>query len=410
MTHRITQQHPRRRRRTGHLSSLRLAVLALCTALFVPLTVGGAGAHTPRLKQLAVTTTQLAFGLHRPTGIAAPDDGTGRLFILEKAGTVRVYDPTTGLSPTPLIDISAQVDDDDNERGLLGIALAPDFATSQVLYLAYTSLPDGADTLARYRLTDNSLQVLLSQDHSQNTNHNAGQLAFGPDGDLYWGIGDGGGADDPPNNSQNLDILLGKILRIDVSRTCGSLPYCIPDDNPFVGVPNARPEIWLYGLRNPWRFSFDRADGTLWIGDVGQGAEEEVDHLTPDQGGSNMGWSCREGTLPHETDRCPAGTQFTDPVFTYNNPVQGCAVIGGYVYRGAQFGSLADGTYIASDYCSSTVWAVRQNRDGSYASGTLGTLPTQVTAFGQGPDGELYMVNDLPGQLYKINFQETPAG
>ncbi|GHJ40108.1 sorbosone dehydrogenase family protein [Streptomyces sp. TS71-3] len=395
----------RRRPSTGRRRLTKLLVLALSALFFAPLTAGRASASVP-LDELAVTTTQLAQGLQRPTGITAPDDGTGRLFILEKAGDVRVYDPEDGLLPDPLLDIKDKVDESDNERGLLGIVPAPDFARSQVLYLAYTALPDGADTLARYSLKDDSLEVLLSQDHHENTNHNAGQLAFGPDGDLYWSLGDGGSADDPPNNAQNLNTLLGKILRIDVSRACGDLPYCVPDDNPFVGVANARPEIWVYGVRNPWRFSFDD-DGSLWIGDVGQGSQEEVDHLTPDQGGANLGWSCREGTGSHLPDRCDDGTEFTEPVFTYRTSNQGCSVIGGYVYHGAEFGDLADGTYLASDYCSSTAWAIRQNADGSYTTGTLGTLPTQVTAFGEGADGELYMVNDLPGQLHRINFERT---
>lgn len=391
-------------RRIMHLKSIRLLVLAFCAALFAPLTIGQASAdphhHHGHLDALTVTTTQLAAGLQRPTAIAAANDGTGRMFVLEKVGRVRVYDPATGLDPTPLIDLTSKVDMDDNERGLLGIVPAPDFAQSQVLYLAYTALPDGADTLARYSLKDDSLQVLLQQDHSAATNHNAGQLAFGPDGYLYWGIGDGGSADDPPNNAQNLNVLLGKIMRIDVSKACGDLPYCIPDDNPFVGVANARPEIWLYGLRNPWRFSFD-TDGTLWIGDVGQGQQEEVDHLTPQQGGANMGWSCKEGTLDHLTDRCPAGTALTDPVFTYQTSTEGCAVIGGYVYHGVS----GQSPYIASDYCSSTIWSVQENPDGTYTHTTLGTLPTQITAFGQDSDGELYMVNDLPGQFFKINIQ-----
>lgn len=393
-------------RHSTHRRPLRLLVLAFCAALFAPLMAVQADAHPrPRLDALTTTTTQLASGLQRPVAIAAANDGSGRLFVVEKAGRVRVYDPAEGLLPDPLIDITDKVDADDNERGLLGIVPAPDFAQSQVLYLAYTSLPDARVTLARYRLTDNSLEVLLDQDHSAASNHNGGQLAFGPDGYLYWSLGDGGSADDPPNNAQNKNVLLGKILRLDVSKTCGSLPYCVPPDNPFVGQADARPEIWLYGLRNPWRFSFDHADKTLWIGDVGQGQEEEIDHLTPQQGGANMGWSCREGTLEHLPERCPTDTPLTDPIFTYKTSDQGCAVIGGYVYHGAY--AAARGTYIASDYCSSTVWALHKNADGSYANSTLGTLPTQITAFGEGTDGELYMVNDLPGRLYKIGFQES---
>ncbi|MFI6345023.1 PQQ-dependent sugar dehydrogenase [Streptomyces sp. NPDC050560] len=380
------------------------------TALLLTFAAAGQATAAAPLDDLTVTTEQLAFGLQRPTAIAAPDDDSGRLFILEKAGRIRVYDPASGLVEEPLADLTNVVDADDNERGLLGIVPAPDFAESQDLYVAYTALPDGADTLARYHVTDGTLTPLLSQDHAENTNHNAGQLAFGPDGYLYWGIGDGGGADDPPNNAQNLNTLLGKILRLDVGATCGDLPYCVPDDNPFADRADARPEIWVYGVRNPWRFSFDSEDGSLWIGDVGQGAQEEIDHLTAADAGANLGWSCREGTGEHEPERCDDGTVFKEPVFTYPTSDEGCAVIGGFVYHGAEFGDLADGTYLASDYCSTTVWALRPNGDGSYEHATLGVLPTQVTAFGQDVDGELYMVNDLPGQLHKLSFEETSQG
>lgn len=387
------------RHHTPHLRRIRLLALAFCAVLFAPLSASQVSADAASPDALTVTTTQLASGLQRPVAIAAPDDGTERLFILEKVGRIRVYDPDSGLSSTPLADLTDKVLATDNERGLLGIVPAPDFAQSKVLYLAYTAQPDGKVTLARYDLDTESLQVLLSHDHSAASNHNGGQLAFGPDGYLYWSIGDGGSSYDPPNNAQNLGVLLGKILRIDVSRTCGSTPYCIPSDNPFVGVSGARPEIYLYGLRNPWRFSID-TDGSLWIGDVGQGAEEEIDHVTPQQAGANMGWSCREGTLERLPERCAAGTEFTEPVFTYQTSTQGCSVIGGFVYHGVP----GQDTYIASDYCSSTIWSVRKDSNGSYTSGTLGTLPTQITAFGKGVDGELYMVNDLPGQLHKLNI------
>ncbi|MFF5252723.1 PQQ-dependent sugar dehydrogenase [Streptomyces leeuwenhoekii] len=378
-----------------------------------------AGATTPRtaaataavpLPSLSATTTQVASGLRRPTALAAPDDGTGRLFITEKSGTVRVYHPDTGLASAPLIDITSAVDESGNERGLLGIAVPPDFAASQDLYLAYTALPDGAVTLARYRLDASRLEVLLSQEHAEYSNHNGGQLAFGPDGKLYWSIGDGGGSGDPFRAGQRLDTLLGKIVRIDVARSCGTLPYCVPGDNPFVGTANARPEIWLYGLRNPWRFSFDRADGSLWIGDVGQGHWEEVDHLAPGQGGANLGWSCYEGLEKFEGGHCPPGEEYTEPVFTYSPYTGGCSVIGGHVYRGKKYADLVGGTYIATDYCSSTVWALRPDGRGGYDQAEIGKTPTQVTSIGTTVDGEFYMVNDLPGGLHRVSFtREEPT-
>jgi glucose/arabinose dehydrogenase len=401
-----------------------LSVLAPLPAAAQPRTAAAAGtvaetgtregsanpASTVPLPSLHATTTQVAYGLRRPTALAAPDDGTGRLFITEKPGTVRVYHPDTGLARTPLIDITSAIDESGNERGLLGIALPPDFADSQDVYLAYTALPDGAVTLARYRLDESRLEVLLSQEHAEYSNHNGGQLAFGPDGHLYWSIGDGGGSADPLRAGQRLDTLLGKIVRVDVSRTCGALAYCVPADNPFVGTAGARPEIWLYGLRNPWRFSFDSADGSLWIGDVGQGRWEEVDHLAPGRGGLNLGWSCYEGLEKFQGGHCPPGEEYTKPVFTYSPYTGGCSVIGGHVYRGRAYADLVGGTYIATDYCSSTVWALRPDGKGGYEQAEIGEMPTQVTSIGTTAEGEFYVVNDLPGGLHRVSFErEEPT-
>ncbi|MEE1927108.1 PQQ-dependent sugar dehydrogenase [Streptomyces sp. TRM 70351] len=372
-------------------------------------TASGADAAPAPLADITTTTTQVAYGLRRPTAIVAPDDGTGRLFITEKPGTVRVYHPDTGLAQTPLLDVSEAVDTSGNERGLLGIALAPDFATNQDLYLAYTALPDGAVTLARYRLDESRLEVLLSQEHSEYSNHNGGQIAFGPDGHLYWSIGDGGGSGDPFRSGQRLDTLLGKILRIDVSRSCGDLAYCVPADNPFAGVEGARDEIWLYGLRNAWRFSFDQADGSLWIGDVGQGRWEEVNHLAPGEGGANLGWSCYEGLEIFDAGHCLPGEEYTEPVFTYSPYTGGCSVIGGHVYRGEESAHLVGGTYIATDYCSSTVWALREDGSGGYQQAEIGEMPTQVTAIGTTAEGEFYVVNDLPGGLHRVSFEREQA-
>jgi glucose/arabinose dehydrogenase len=361
-------------------------------------------AAPPSLDEISVTTTQVAFGLRRPTAIVAPKDGSGRLFITEKSGTVRVYHPDTGLAAAPLLNIQDRISETGNERGLLGIALSPAFAQDQSMYLAYTRRPDGAVTLARYRLADAQVEELLAQEHATFSNHNGGQLAFGPDGLLYWSIGDGGDAADPFRSGQRLDTLLGKILRLDVSGACGELPYCVPPTNPFVGTVGARAEIWAYGLRNAWKFSVDPADGSLWIGDVGQGAFEEIDHLAAGAGGANFGWSCREGPQVFDASRCTPGAVYTEPVFTYPTSVSGCAVIGGVVYRGSRYADLAAGTYVASDYCSNPAWAVRKNSDGTYANATIGEFPIQTTAFGTDAAGEIYLVNDLPGQLHRVGF------
>jgi glucose/arabinose dehydrogenase len=401
-----------RHRQGARLSILAtMGVIALGFPLVAAATVAepAVQADVP-LDELRVVTVQVASGLQRPTAIAIPADGSGRLLIAEKRGTVRAFQPDTGLAPAPVLDISGRVSSAANERGLLGIVAAPDFAQTSLVYLAYTRLTDNALTLSRIPLNDATREeVLLTQDHARFGNHNGGQLAFGPDGFLYWSLGDGGGAGDPLASGQSLGTLLGKILRLDVGRACPGLAYCIPEDNPFVGVAGARGEIWTYGLRNPWRFSFDSAGGSLWIADVGQGTFEEVNHQPAGQGGVNFGWSCMEGPEVFNAERCEPDAVHVDPVFHYQTSVDGCAVIGGHVYRGQQFADLAAGTYVATDYCSSIAWAVRENPDGSHSNARIGQYPTQVTSFGVDAAGELYVVNDLPGQLHRVGFEHVPA-
>jgi len=390
------------------MSGLRRVAIAVAAAALLPVTVVPAAAdgrhhHDVPLDQLSVVTTQVAAGLTRPVAMAALRDRHGGMLIAEKAGTVRKYDPRNGLAADPVLDLRDRVLSVQNERGLLGIVPAPDFARTSTVYVAYTRQPDGALTLSRVPLGDPAgEQVLLTQDHSRFSNHNAGQLAFGKDGYLYWSLGDGGSGGDPDANGQNLNTLLGKIVRLDVSRTCGELPYCVPKRNPFVGVAGARAEIWAYGLRNPWRFSFDRKDGSLWLADVGQGTFEEVNHAAKHAGGVNYGWSCMEGPAVFNAERCVEGADYTGPVFHYQTGVDGCAVIGGHVYRGKS--RLAYGTYVATDYCSATAWAVRENRDGSHASARIGQFPAQVSSFGEDRDGELYVVTDRTGLLYRVGF------
>jgi glucose/arabinose dehydrogenase len=378
-------------------------------ALVIPALLLTAGAAHPRpvpLTELTVRSEQVASGLQRPIAITGLPDG--RMLIAEKNGTVRSYHPDTGLAADPVLDLSARIDTSDNERGLLGLTPAPDFARSRMLYVAYTSLPAGALTLARVRLGVPGVQVLLTQEHAEYGNHNGGQVAFGRDGYLYWSLGDGGYANDPYKSGQDLGTLLGKILRLDVSRGCGTKAYCVPRDNPFIRTPGARPEIWLYGLRNPWRFSVDPADGSLWIGDVGQGLIEEVNHIRPWQGGANLGWSCREGTPVFDPEQCKGG-RYTDPVFEYEHfMTEGCSVIGGPVYRGSRTPE-ARGTYIAADYCSTLVYAVRPQRGGGYETATIGNVPTQPTAFATDVHGEMYTLSDYPGWLNRVWFERVQS-
>ncbi len=376
-------------------------LLAVATAigLAAPANAGGRGVP---LDQLRVTTTEVAADLTRPTSIVGLPDG--RLLITEKPGRIRAFHPRTGLDPTPVLDLSDRVNESEAERGLLGLALAPDYARTRNVYVAYTRLPDGAVTLSRLKLTTGAEQVLLTQEHAEFANHNGGHVTFGPDGYLYLGIGDGGSGGDPFGSGQNQNTLLGKILRIDVSRSCGALPYCVPRSNPFVGVADARPEIWAWGLRNPWKFSFDKADGSLWIADVGQGRFEEIDHIGAREGGVNFGWSCMEGPVVFDETRCDAAADYRDPVHHYRSGTEGCAVIGGGVYRGQRHAHLAAGTYLSADFCNMTARALRPNRDGTYEAATIGAFPEYPTAFGTDNHGEFYVVTDLPGKLYRVGF------
>ncbi|MET0134348.1 MAG: PQQ-dependent sugar dehydrogenase [Kibdelosporangium sp.] len=387
-----------------------LAIAALLPAMVSPASAqetAGYQLGVP-LEQLRVVTTQVGEGLVRPVAMAGVNDLSGRMLIAEKRGTVRVFSPKDGLAAGPALDISDRVNSVANERGLLGIVPAPDFARTSQVYVAYTRLPDGALTLSRVPLGDPAKeQVLLTQDHSRFSNHNGGQLAFGPDGYLYWSLGDGGSGGDPDANGQNLGTLLGKVLRLDVSRSCGELAYCVPKRNPFVGVAGARPEIWASGLRNPWRFSFDALDGSLWLADVGQGAFEEVNHAKAGTGGLNFGWSCMEGPAVFNASRCSPEADYTEPVFHYQTGVDGCAVIGGHVYRGLRHALLAFGTYVTTDYCSANAFAVRKNRDGTYSNARIGQFPAQVSTFGADRFGELYAVTDRAGLLYRVGFERA---
>ncbi|ONI90140.1 glucose/sorbosone dehydrogenase-like protein [Actinosynnema sp. ALI-1.44] len=383
-------------------------VLPVATAATLWSVIPSASAAQTRevpLDELRVVNTEVASGLSRPNSIAALPDG--RLLITEKRGTIRAYDRRTGLAAKPVLDIQDRVSETENERGLLGVAIPADFARSRTIYVAYTRKSDEAVTLSRFRLATGKEEVLLAQQHTEFGNHNGGNLAFGKDGFLYFGIGDGGGGGDPLNSGQNKNTLLGKILRIDVNRACAPLAYCVPRDNPFVGVANARAEIWAWGLRNPWKFSFDPADGSLWIGDVGQGRFEEVDHIGARQGGVNFGWPCMEGPSVFDETRCDPNTRYTGPVFNYLSGTEGCAVIGGHVYRGQRFANLARGVYLATDYCSGTAFAVRPNRDGTYASAPIGTFPMDSSAIGVDNRGEFYLVDDFAGKLYALTFQRT---
>jgi glucose/arabinose dehydrogenase len=342
-------------------------------------------------------------GLSSPVGIIDPGDGSGRLFIVEKTGTIRVAIDGSVLD-TPYLDISELVSGQ-SEQGLLGLAFDPNFAENGRMYVNYTDR-DGNTVVARYTSanpTSNEVDpetavTILSQEQPA-PNHNGGQVVFGPDGYLYIGLGDGGGQGDPDGNGQNLQTWLGKILRIDVS---GDEGYAIPADNPYVDGADGLPEIFISGLRNPWRFSFDSETGDLYIGDVGQGAWEEVNFLPAgEQAGANLGWSLFEGTECYSPDGCDSDSGLVMPFFTISHDSgQGCSVTGGPVVRGEALPSL-DGVYLFADYCYGLIWATARDANGDWQTAEPMETGLGISSFGTGPDGEVYIV-DLAGSIYQL--------
>lgn len=295
------------------------------------------------------------------------------------------------------LDIVPQVESGSNEQGLLGLAFHPDFEANGYFYINYTHDPAGSGPdvtrISRFQVSavdpntaDPGSELVVLQFDQDFANHNGGDIHFGPDGFLYIATGDGGSGRDPNARAQDLQTLLGKILRIDVD---GGTPYAVPNDNPFVDLPTARPEIWAYGLRNPWRFSFDRATGDLFIGDVGQNAVEEID-LQPASsvGGENYGWSCMEGNDSPNFNPCD-GTLLTAPILVYDHS-RGCSVTGGYVYRG----SIADlrGLYVFGDFCSGKIWFASES-GGDWNAEEWSDSGISISSFGEDEEGELYLTD-----------------
>ena len=347
----------------------------------------------PDLAAARITLKPFLDGLDSPVALAwrAHDP---RMFVAEQSGGIRVVSADGTLSPTPLLTIGPL--SNGNEEGLLGIAFSPD---GSKLYVDYTD--PGMDvhvdeyTMQGDRAVATSRRQVLLVDHPF-SNHNGGELLFGPDGMLYIGLGDGGGAGDPRRNGQNLGSLLAKILRINPTASA-SAPYSVPADNPFVGKAGARPETWMWGLRNPWRFSFDRTTGDMWIGDVGQNEYEEVDFARTGEKGVNWGWSAREG-LHQYRGPTPAGAR--DPILETTHSDGNCALVGGYVYRGRAVPAL-DGVYVFGDSCRPELVGVVAAGGRVVAQRDLGVNVTSLTTFGEDPSGELYAVA-RGGTIYRI--------
>ncbi len=359
------------------------------------------GCSATAAAQAPLSLERVVDGLARPLGVVAPGDGSGRLFVVLQGGRILVLAGGT-LLPEPFLDLSDRVSCC-GERGLLGLAFHPDFAANGLFFVNYTDT--GGDTvISRFAVSadadraDPTSEVEVLGYAQPFANHNGGQLAFGPDGYLYIGSGDGGSGGDPANNGQSLDTLLGKLLRIDVD---GS-PYAIPPDNPFAGNGGARPEIWAYGLRNPWRFSFDRATGDLFVGDVGQSSREEIDFQpAASGGGENYGWRRMEGTLCFDPpSNCDDGSLVV-PILEYGHDA-GCSVTGGFRYRGRAVPELA-GVYLFADFCSGTVWGATE-AGGAWSATVLAETGLAVSSFGEDEAGELYLthLDAADGAVYRL--------
>ena len=351
-----------------------------------------------------ITLTHIAGGFESPVHITHAGDNSGRLFVVEQRGRIQELD--NGI----FLDISDRVHSPfsggGNEEGLLSLAFPPGYGFGKDHFYVYYTRTDGNNQVSRFSLSGdpdiadpNSEEPIITLDHPTYSNHNGGQLFFGDDGFLYIGTGDGGGGGDPDKNGQDTNSLLGKLLRIDVE--AGVDPYQIPPSNPFVDEPDHRGEIWSLGLRNPWRFSFDRLTGDLYLGDVGQGSWEEVDFQPANSlGGTNYGWNIKEGLECYNAANCD-DQGMTDPVFVYPTHVDGtCSITGGYVYRGQDYPGLF-GIYIYGDYCNGNIWGL-DNQASKWANQLLLDTSLSISTFGEDENGELYLADISTGDIYQV--------
>jgi glucose/arabinose dehydrogenase len=401
----------------------RVLIMLLGVLLLVAVSATGlapaASAARPRGDQIINAPTALQLqtvfsGLSSPVFVTHAHDGTNRLFIIEQAGRILVTQPGSS-TPTVFLDITSRVLSG-GERGLLGLAFHPQYATNGRFFVYYTRLGDGALTVAEYHVSANdpntadpASEILMGGNfpipHPGQANHNGGMMAFGPDGYLYMGTGDGGAGDDPPNNAQNINVLLGKMLRIDVDTPNGAAHYSAPPTNPFFGSTPGLDEIYAYGLRNPWRWSFDRVTGQLICGDVGQGTREEIDLII---NGGNYGWRVMEGMIcnPDINSNCTPPPGSILPIFDYTHatsPGGGtrCAITGGYIYRGFR-STVPASAYVYADYCTGEIWQLQSGTN------TLLMDTTQlISSFGEDEAGEIYVVG-LGGTISRLASSPSP--
>ena len=405
------------------LTGLFLALLVTANSFSDLAFQGSNGLTQKRGSSPTIELEQVVSGLTQPTTVTNAGDGSGRIFIVQETGEILILINGSVL-PTPFLDISDLVSQDP-ERGLLGLAFHPDYAENGFFYVDYTDHVDGKTVVARYQVSagdpnvadPDSAQIVLTQEQPGG-DHNGGQLAFGPDGNLYISIGDGGCCGDPFQTGQDLETWLGKILRVDINGD--DFPgdpnrnYAVPPDNPFVGGPGLD-EIWAYGLRNPWRCSFDRTTGDFFIADVGQDTWEEVNFQPASStGGENYGWSVLEGM--HCFDDDPPGScddflngDSTLPILEYHHAPE-CSVTGGYRYRGQSYLDL-EGIYFYADFCTGRIWGATQQGNGTWESQELLVAGFLISTFGEDETGELYVVeyNDDQSVLYRIVGTQGPT-
>lgn len=357
--------------------------------------------------QPSLSYRRLITGLSAPLEIASAPDGSGRLFVVQKVGSVKVFDKSYNLLGDFITVSGVSIN---GERGLLSMTFHPDYKNNGFFFVYYTTLL-GDIEISRYKVSSDpnkadttTRKIIITIPHRVAANHNGGKISFGQDGYLYFATGDGGNGGDPPNNAQNGRVLLGKMLRIDVNNSTPPLNYSIPPDNPYANDTTIADEIWAMGLRNPFRWSFDRRTYDIWIADVGQGVKEEINFRKAGATkGINYGWRCYEGKSNYNLNGCKTPDQYTPPIFDYlhNLTTGGSSVTGGYVYRGSEYPSL-NGYYIFADYISNNQWMIYDSSNTKVMKQQTGTFPRNIAGFGEGEDGTLYACSLTEGAVYKI--------
>ena len=342
---------------------------------------------------------------NRPVHLTHANDNSERIFVVEQEGRIWSFENKESARKKILfLDIRDRVDDSGNEMGLLSVAFHPNFASNKYFFVNYTAANPMRTVISRFTVSsknnsfaDPKSEKIILEINQPYSNHNGGLNLFGPDGFLYIGMGDGGWAGDPHNNAQNLKSLLGKMLRINVDSIDGKINYSIPSDNPFVNFENARKEIWAFGLRNPWRFSFDLENNFLYCADVGQNQWEEIDIIRK---GENYGWRCYEGTNKYDLSKCNTTENFTMPIKEYTR-AEGESITGGVVYRGKIFPDLF-GAYIYADFIKGNIWLLRYDGKNILEEGLLIDSPHLISSFGEDEQNEIYICS-FDGRIYKFN-------